>query len=653
MEKLQNNTPYHKWVSNITPEQVFEETISFYNVKTVNNNIYWSELRPAENGRIAIVCRSKEGRIFDILPEEVNVRSRVHEYGGLCWEVDEEYIYFVNFVDQRLYRKKIIADEAPIPLTVEKNIDGSLGKYAAPLLTPDGKTLIFVYEKEFADKENENYIAVIDITKNSIQEPTIIVEGKDFYFDPIISTEGHQLAWLQYNHPNMPWNSTELVIADFENGNVVAGSEKIIVGGEGISIGGIRFDKQGRLYFVLDEEDQPEDSPRNWWNFYQYENDEIRAITQENVEFGLPMWVFRFISWDFLPSGRIVANYDKEGKGFLALIDPITKVLESLNSPFDDHISLRTYSEHEIVFIGHSFQKPAALVVLDLQTMEYEVIKTSFSNPMTEQDISIPQQIEYPTSDGRKAYGKLYLPKNKNYRVPEGERPPLIVMVHGGPTGRTNCQYLLSKQFRTNQGYALFDVDYSGSTSFGRRYRDSLKTQWGVIDAQDVKDAVDYLVKQDLVAPKVAITGGSAGGYAVQRALTLFPDTFQVGASYFGIGNLVTLTKLTHKFESRYIDWLMGASLDSIEGEEIYKERSPINHLDKLKSPMILFQGKEDKVVTPEVSREMVNVLKRKGIIYEYVEYEGEGHGFRKKESNIDSLTKEAAFFRKVLFGDS
>ncbi len=650
MTELQNNVPYHKWVSNITPEQVFEETISLYNVKVVNDDIYWSELRPAENGRITIVSRDKKGRIFDILPDDVNVRSRVHEYGGMCWEVDTEYIYYVNFEDQRLYRKKIDTDEAPIPLTPKKNMDGSLGKYAAPFLTPDGKTLVFVYEKEFPDKENENFIAVLDDTIESIQEPTIIVKGKDFYFDPIVSSDGHQLAWLQYNHPNMPWNSTELVLADFENGNVVLGSEKIVAGGEGISICSFRFDRQGRLYFVLDEEDQPEDSPRNWWNFYLYEDDEIRAITQENVEFGLPLWVFRYMSWDFLPSGRIVANYDRKGRGFLTLIDPITKVSESLDSPFDDHISLQVYSEHEVVFIGDSFQEPSALVLLDLQTMEYKVIKASFSNPLTEEDISIPQQVEYPISDGRKAYGKLYLPKNKNYSAPEGDKPPLIVMAHGGPTGRTSCQLLLSKQFRTNQGYALFDVDYHGSTSFGRRYRDSLKGQWGVIDAQDVKDAVDYLVKQGLVAPKVAITGGSAGGYTVQRALTLYPDTFHVGASYFGIGNLITLTELTHKFESRYIDWLMGGALDSIEGKEIYKERSPINHLDKLKSPMILFQGKDDKVVTPEVSQEMAEVLEKKGILYEYVEYEGEGHGFRKKESNIDSLAREAVFFRKVLF---
>lgn len=654
MVENQQIFPYHKWVPNITPEQIFKETISFSDIKIVNGNIYWSETRPAENGRVAIVCQTAKGEVYDVLPEDVYVRTRVHEYGGLSWEIDddEEYIFYVNFGDQRIYRKSLRSEEPPIPLTPVKNSDGSLGKYAAPILTSDGTTLIFVYEKEFTQKENENYIALLDITENTVQEPTIIVEGKDFYFDPILSPDGNQLAWLQYNHPNMPWNSTELVLAEYKDKHIVSGSKKLITGGNGISICGIRFDRSGRLYFIMDEENQPEDSPKNWWNIYQYENGETRAITQELAEFGLPMWVFRFLSWDFLPSsGRIVASYDKKGQNYLSLIDPITNVLETLDSPFDEHFNVQAYSEHEIILLGSSSNKPSALVKLDLQTMGYEIIKSSFANPLSKQDISVPQHLEYPTSDGKRAYGLLYLPINSKFLPPEGDRPPLIVMVHGGPTARVQRQFLLSRQFWTNQGYAIFDIDHRGSTSYGRRYRDALKGSWGIIDAQDVKDAVDYLIQQGTVTPKVAIKGGSAGGYAVQRALTLFPDTFQAGASYFGIGNLITLTKLTHKFESKYMDWLMGKSLSDAEGEQIFKDRSPINHLDKLKSPMILFQGKDDKIVTPEVSREMAEILDKKGIFNEYIEYEGEAHGFRKKENNIDALTREAAFFRKVLWG--
>ena len=279
--------------------------------------------------------------------------------------------------------------------------------------------------------------------------------------------------------------------------------------------------------------------------------------------------------------------------------------------------------------------------------MQFEVIRSSLKIDSVDDDISLPEIIGYPTSDNQKAFGYFYPPKNSKYKAPEGEKPPLIVMVHGGPTGRAGSGFSLKKQFWTNQGYAIFDVDHRGSTSYGRKYRDALKGQWGVIDAQDIKDGIEFLIKKGKISSKIAITGGSAGGYAVQRALTLFPDVFAAGASYFGIGNLLTVAKLTHKFESRYIDWLLGAPLP--EAEAICKERSPIHYLDKLKSPMILFQGMDDPIVTPEVSQEVAAVLKEKGIYHEYIEYEGESHGFRKKENQIDSLTREAAFFRNIL----
>ncbi len=639
--------PYNQWTPIITPEEVFKDITAFGHIKVVSGKIYWSELRPSEGGRIAVVCQDEDGKIQDVLPKDVNVRTRVHEYGGLAFTVDEKNIYYVNFKCQRLFRKQLGDESPPIPLTPEKNADGSLGKYAAPYLTPDQKTLIFVYEKDYEDRENENYIAKLDVTVKETQEPTIIVRGKDFYFDPIISPNGTKIAWLQYNHPNMPWNSTELILADW-NDQALPESEKLIVGGEGISICAIRFDRNDRLYFVMDEANQVEENPRNWWNLYRYDEDYVEALTQEMAEFAYPMWVFGYCDWTFLPSGRIIANYERKGRGFLALVDPITKVLETLNSPFEGHINIQGISENQVAFIGYSNKKPSSLVILDLQTMEFDILRTSSQAILSEEDISIPRLLEYPTSDGSVAFGKLYLPKSSQFNAPENDKPPLIIMVHGGPTARAEISFSLAKQFWTSQGYAILDVDHRGSTSYGRKYRDALKDQWGVIDAQDITDGVDYLVNEGIVAQKVAIRGGSAGGYAVQRALTLFPDTFHVGASYFGIGNLITLVKLTHKFESRYIDWLMGAKLP--EGEAVYNDRSPINHMDKLKAPMILFQGKDDKIVTPEVSREVVEQLKQRGIPHEYVEYEGESHGFRKKENNIDALSKEAAFFRKVLF---
>ncbi|MFX0115416.1 MAG: prolyl oligopeptidase family serine peptidase [Candidatus Hodarchaeota archaeon] len=640
--------PYHKWEPVLTPEDIYADIIGIGEIKVAGDKVYWTELRPAEKGRISLVCQDFSGKISDILPSEFNVRTRMYEYGGFPYTITEEYAFFTNFKDQRLYCKKLTDDGSPIAITPEKNSDGSLGKYGAPQASPDGKFLIFVYEKEWAKKENENFIALLDTGIPEEQEPIILAQGHDFYFDPIFSLSGTKIAWIQYNHPNMPWNSTELVTAKFQEGKIVPGSEKTIAGGTGVSVCAIQYDKDDNLYFVMDEVGQPEDSPKNWYNIYQYDGERVKPITQELAEFAGPAWVVGLRNYAFLPDGRMIANYSKKGRDYLALINPQTKEVETLDSPFVGHLGINVLSEEKIVFVGMNPRTATAIVKLNLKTMETELIRASFSAQLLEESISIPKLIEYPTSDKQKAYAQLYLPKNGKYEAPKDERPPLIVMVHGGPTARASTHLSLVKQFWTTQGYAILDIDHRGSTSYGRQYRDALEGQWGIIDAQDVKDGVDFLLSQGIIEPKVAITGGSAGGYAVQRALTMFPTIFQVGASYFGIGNLITLTTLTHKFESKYMDWLVGAKLP--EGEAVFKERSPINYLDNLKSPMILFQGTEDKVVSPEVSREIADILKEKGIESDYVEYEGEAHGFLRKDSNIDALTREAAFFRKVLF---
>ncbi|MFW9916382.1 MAG: prolyl oligopeptidase family serine peptidase [Candidatus Thorarchaeota archaeon] len=639
---------YHQWEPILTPEEIFADAIALGEIKVVDDKIYWAEMRPIEQGRIVLVCQDASGEINDILPPEFNVRTRVHEYGGMPYAVTEKDVFFANFQDQRLYRKKLADKSPPLAMTPEKNADGSLGKYGAPIVSPDGKFLVFVYEKEWADKENENFIALLDIEDPEVQEPTILAQGHDFYFDPAISPSSTKIAWIQYDHPNMPWNSSMLVIADFKEGNIVTGSERTIIADKNVSVCSAQFDSNDNLYFVMDEANQPEDSPKNWYNLYRYDGERLTPITQELAEFAGPAWAVGLCNYAILPDGQIVANYAKKGRDYLGVIHPETKEVRTLDSPFAAHSDIGVLSDQEIVFVGTHTHAVTAIVKFNIKSMEIERIKSAFSAQLLDEDISSPTLIEYPTSDGQQAYGQLYLPKNSKYQAPEEEKPPLIVMVHGGPTGRAPTHLSLIRQFWTSAGYAILDVDHRGSTSYGRQYRDALEGQWGVIDSQDVKDGVDHLISQGIVAPKVAITGGSAGGYAVQRALTMFPDTFQVGASYYGIGNLITLTKLTHKFESRYMDWLVGAQLP--EGEAVFKERSPINYLDNLKSPMILFQGAEDQVVTPEVSREIADILKEKGIESDYIEYEGETHGFLRKDSNVDSLTREAAFFRKVLF---
>jgi len=391
------------------------------------------------------------------------------------------------------------------------------------------------------------------------------------------------------------------------------------------------------------------DDPLNWWNIYKLNQatNEVVPITQELAELGCAMWIFDYSTYHLLHDGKIACSVVQKGTSSLGIIDPSTGSFEILDLPFCSFGSISSF-KNKLFFIASSLNESTQIMSLSLEDNILEIIKAGKVIPLSHENISIPKSISYPTSDNKEAHALFYEPNNQKYLAPENNKPPLIVFVHGGSTGRTSAAYDSMVQFWTTQGYAILDVDYRGSTGYGRKYRDELKGNWGLIDVQDIKDGVEFLIKKGLTDDKAAITGGSAGGYSVQRALTYYPDLFKVGASYFGVGNLLTLAKMTHKFEARYLDSLVGASLP--EGEETYKERSPINFLDKLKAPMILFQGSDDKVVTPENSIEVAEILKEKGIKYEYVEYEGEGHGFRMKESKVDSLTKEAKFYKETLY---
>lgn len=637
-------TPFVAWEPAITPEAVFSDSIGLNEIQIEGKSTYWLELRPAEKGRCVVVHRDDSGRIRDVTPSGFNVRTRVHEYGGGAYTVYKHDIYFVNFEDQRIYyyQPKDSPSETQ-PLTALTNEDGSLGKYAALTVSPDGRKLLFVYEKEYKNKENGNFLAVLDLDAKGVSAPQIIAHGCDFYADPVFSPTGKEVAWVQWNHPNMPWDSTELMLGTFED-NAMRDVKKVADGG---AICLPRFDTEGRLYFVMDKVVDDESSSANWWNLYCY-TDTVEQVTSEQAEFGEPHWVFGQSSYDFLPDNRIIAKKVKGGTDYLVAIDPNKKSLSVLETNLSRYSNLRTDDQGRVFFIGASNKHSFAIYCFDIQSKALKIVKKSSSIELPSGDISMPEFISYPTKDGKQAHGYFYMPRNSRYTAPEGDKPPLLVMAHGGPTGSAKVVFSAAIQFWTSAGFAVIDVDYRGSTGYGRRYRDELLSRWGVIDAEDVADAVRYLTKGGKVdSAKVAIRGGSAGGYMVQRVLTLYPELFSVGATYYGIGNLITLAEQTHKFESRYTDNLVGVKLP--EGKSEYLDRSPINHLDKLKAPMIIFQGTDDKIVTPECSRELVRKLKEKGIRYEYVEYEGEAHGFRIKKNNVDSLEREFAFYRSVL----
>jgi len=609
---------------------------------------YWLELRPHEAGRTVLVRRDGDGIQKDMTPEGFNVRTRVHEYGGGAFTIYKDFLYFVNFKDQRIYCQEITTDKTPAPLTPKKNKDGSLGKYAGLQVSPDGNTLVFVYEKDYEKKENENFIASLPLNSNKIEEPIILASTNDFYAEPKISPGGKFICWLTWNHPKMPWDSTYLVLALLDRNKVVSGSEKIIAGGPYTSICQAKFNSQDRLYFVMDEAVSDPESPKNWWNLYQYIEGKVKPVTTKKAEFGGPLWTFGSSKYIFTSDEKIVYSYMEKGKEYLVKFDTSQGKSKILDVPFEGFNFLTIEENGGLVFIGSSPDNVTSVVGLNLNTLVTNIFKKSSSIKLDKDNISIPREIEYHTSDGAFSHAYFYFPKNSKFEGPIKEKPPLIVMAHGGPTSRTSTGMSLSKQFWTSQGYAILDVNYRGSTGYGRKYRDALLGKWGVIDAGDIRDGVRYLIKQNIVNPvQIVIRGKSAGGYVVQRALTEFPDLFKCGASYFGISDLETLVKLTHKFESQYLTGLVGKPYPS--GKALYKERSPINHLDRLRSSMIIFQGSDDKIVPPGVSRQMVKALKARGIPCKYVEYPGEAHGFCMKESNIDALKKEAEFYRRNL----
>ncbi|TFF95369.1 S9 family peptidase [Candidatus Thorarchaeota archaeon] len=644
----QETLPYGLWDPLLTPEEIYVDITQFTHVVTdERGNTYWAELRPEEDGRIVVVKWTEKEGTRDISPSGFNVRTRVHEYGGRAFVVSEDVLYFSNFDDQRLYKQDIESDSAPTPITPERLEDGSLGKCAAPVLSPDGNTLVFVLEKEFEDRENENYIAAINLQRPVPQEPIILVSGSDFYGDPVLSPDGERIAWIQWDHPRMPWEGTELWHAKFNGVGKTLESAERIAGSSKTAICFPSFGPDGELFFIMDEAGHARDDPKNWWNIYSHRHGKTEPVTQQLAEFGGPMWILGYSR--YVLDGRTIHALCHRREGdLLAHISLDASDITWTGLPYDTLAMIQKGEGSTLLLLAAASDRPAAIITYDTETEKSRVLRESFKMPFDPEQVSQPNKITFPTQDGEYAHAILYQPHNPNFRPPADTKPPLIVQVHGGPTGSASTMLSLGNQFWTSMGYAVLDVDHRGSTGYGREYRDRLFGRWGIIDAKDVHDGIEYLLEQDKVSPKIAIRGGSAGGYAVQRCLTMFPDLFKAGASYFGIGNLITLVRLTHKFESRYLDSLLGVSLE--ESEEVYRERSPVNHLESLKAPMILFQGLEDKIVTPEVSREIVKLLDEKGIKHEYVEYEGESHGFRKKETRIDALRKESEFYREVLF---
>jgi dipeptidyl aminopeptidase/acylaminoacyl peptidase len=619
-------SPYGSWKSPISAEVVAAGEVGLEQIRIDGEDIYWIERRAQEGGRKVIVRRSKDESITDVTPAGFNARTRVHEYGGGDYAVLNGRVIFSNFADQRLYIQEFGSE--PRPLTPE-----SASRYADGHIDARRNLLFCVREDHSGRGEAVNSIARVDL--NGGNAGRIIVSGNDFYSSPRLSPDGSRLAWLTWNHPNMPWDGTELWVGKLSEDGVVIEKEKI-AGGANESIFQPEWSPDGVLYFISDR--------TGWWNLYRWGENQVEPLCPMDAEFGQPHWVFGGSLYGFSSEKQIICSYTENGRDYLATLDTLTRELNDIKLSFSTISQVRVAGDR-VVFIGASSTESTSIVSLNLASKELEVLRRSRETAVDAGYIADPRAVAFPTEGGLVAHGYFYLPRNRDYAAPADEKPPLLVMSHGGPTSSSSASLKYSIQYWTSRGIAVLDVNYGGSSGYGRAYRERLNGHWGVVDVDDCVNGARHLAERGEVdANRLAIRGGSAGGYTTLCALT-FRDAFKAGASHYGISDLEALATDTHRFESRYLDRLIGPYP---ERRDLYIERSPIHFTERLNCPMILFQGLEDKVVPPNQAEKMVAAVRAKKLPVAYLTFEGEQHGFRKAENIRRVLEAELYFYSKV-----
>jgi dipeptidyl aminopeptidase/acylaminoacyl peptidase len=587
---------------------------------------------------VVLVKAAPGGEPEDVTPGGFNVRTMAHEYGGGAYWIHEETAFFSNFEDQRLYR----LDPGAEPVAITPPVENVRHRYADGRVTADGSFWIGVRERhEGSGRPDEVANELVALPTDGSTEPRIIAGGRDFYSSPRISPEGTRLSFLAWNLPWMPWDGCELFVTELAPDGSL-GEATHVAGRDGKeSIWQPQWGPDGQLVFASDRS--------GWWNLEAVRDGERRVLYQAEADFGYPAWAFGSSSYAFLEDGRIVCAYDRDGRTFFAVLDPESGELSNLDLDYD---SLRGTSciaaeGTKVLLIAGSATIPHELAGLDLETGALEVLRTSAQIPVDTVYLSVPRAIEFPTEGGVTAHAILYPPTNPDFEAPDDEQPPLIVMSHGGPTGNSTALFDLAMQFWTSRGFAVVDVNYGGSSGYGREYRERLNGQWGVVDLHDCVNAARYLVEQgEADGQRLLITGGSAGGYTTICALT-FTDEFAAGTSYFGLADLEQFAGgETHKFELQYEHTLVGPYP---EAAAVYRERSPIHFTDRITTPMLVLQGADDKVVPPVHAEVIVSALQKGGIPHAYLLYEGEGHGFRKAENIARSLEAELSFYAQIL----
>jgi dipeptidyl aminopeptidase/acylaminoacyl peptidase len=625
--------PYGSWKSPITTSLLTSAGVTLSQIEPGGDCLYWCEGRPMDGGRVVIVRRTHDGVSQDVTPAPFNARTRVHEYGGGSYATHGNSVYFSNFLDQRMYRQT--GDSPPEPITPVPPQAASF-RYADARVTPDGKTIVCVRERHEPGREPINEL--VAFSQDGSAEPRILTSGHDFYAAPRVSPDGRQLSWMTWDHPNMPWDGSELWVGTFDPLQGLS-NIRLVAGGASEAIVHPEWSPEGVLHFVSDR--------TGWWNLYAEDRGGIVPLAPAAEEFGTPHWVFGVPRYAFLSGGRIACIISSKGLDRLEIFRAQDGKRATLDLSYSSYGELHSDGKETLYTLAASPSVPPQIVSLDVASLRPRILKSSLSVEFDPADISTPEPIEFPTANGRTAFGLFYPPTNKNYTGAAGEKPLLLVIIHGGPTSSAGTNMKLGVQYWTSRGFAVVDVNYGGSTGYGREYRERLNGQWGIVDVEDCINAARFLADRGDVDPKrMAIRGGSAGGFTTLSAL-VFHHVFASGASHYGVADLTALATDTHKFESRYLDRLIGPYPETAE---IYRARSPIHFADRLSCPVILFQGMEDKVVPPNQAETFVDALRAKKLPYAYVLFPNEGHGFR-QAPNIQRAAEAELYFYSRVFG--
>ena len=618
---------YGAWPSPVSAAAIAAGASTLAELRSHADTLYWLESRPQEAGRTTLMAAVDGNPPRELTPAPFSVRSRVNEYGGGAYLPCDAGVFFIHDGDGDLYLERARGDTCRLTDWQRARRLGDL------CWDPLHQRIIAVCEQPRTTREPENSLIAlsVDVDLGTSGECTTLHRGHDFYAAPRLAPNHGHLAFVAWDHPNMPWDGAFLKLAHIDAEGLL-GAETVIAGGASEAVQQPLWLPDESLVFISDI--------NGFWNVYRYDPSGLHGLLTEGAEYAEAPWNLGQSSIVAVGPGHLVAVRFADGAGELVLIDAQGGFASPLPADWLEYQSLCTITG-ALAFIGSRADGPPAIVIQPLDGAAPRVVTRASMPAIAADAIAFAQPRSFPTRDGARVHANVYQPRNPRAASPAGERPPLLVMVHGGPTARTSAALNLRVQYFTSRGWDVLDVDYRGSSGYGRQYREALNGRWGQRDVSDCEDAVRGLLLDGLVdAARIAIRGSSAGGFTVLSALTQ-STLFGAGASLYGIGDLAALARETHNFESRYLDTLVG-------DQTALAARSPLRHVQRIRSPVIFLQGADDRIVPPGQANAMVAALRERRVPVAHIEFPGEGHGFRLAAHIERALESEYAFFCRI-----